>query len=85
MREGAPSSRAASSRQADDAPPPFAYEDEDQSHGGLRLGLRVRHAQFGVGTILGMEGDGEDLKLMVRFTSVGTKRLLAKYAKLERA
>ncbi len=67
-----------------DTPPPFAYEDEDQS-GGLRLGQRVRHAQFGVGTILGMEGDGDDLKLMVRFASVGTKRLLAKFARLEKA
>jgi DNA helicase-2/ATP-dependent DNA helicase PcrA len=65
-------------------PPPFAYEDEDQS-GGLRLGLRVRHAQFGVGTILGMDGEGDDLKLMVRFTSVGTKRLMAKFARLEKA
>jgi DNA helicase-2/ATP-dependent DNA helicase PcrA len=65
-------------------PPPFAYEDEDQS-GGLRLGLRVRHAQFGVGTILGMEGDGDELKVTVRFTSVGTKRLLAKFARLEKA
>ena len=68
-------------------PPPFAaYEDEDQSSSsGLRLGMRVRHAQFGVGTILGMEGEGEELKLAVRFASVGTKRLVAKFAKLERA
>ncbi len=63
---------------------PFAYEDEDQS-GELRLGMRVRHAQFGIGTILGLEGEGGDLKLAVRFASVGTKRLLAKYARLERA
>jgi DNA helicase-2/ATP-dependent DNA helicase PcrA len=63
----------------------YPYEDEDQSSPGLRLGLRVRHSQFGVGTILGMEGEGEDLKLAVRFTNVGTKRLLAKFAKLERA
>jgi hypothetical protein len=32
-----------------------------------------------------MEGEGEDLKLAVRFASVGTKRLMARYAKLERA
>jgi DNA helicase-2/ATP-dependent DNA helicase PcrA len=67
------------------APPPFMYEDEDQSSSGLHLGMRVRHAQFGVGTILGMEGDGEELKLAVRFTTVGTKRLMAKFAKLEKA
>jgi DNA helicase-2/ATP-dependent DNA helicase PcrA len=68
------------------APPAFAYEDEDQSSpGGFRLGMRVRHPQFGVGTILGLDGDGEDLKLAVRFASVGTKRLVAKFARLERA
>jgi hypothetical protein len=32
-----------------------------------------------------MDGEGDDLKLMVRFTSVGTKRLMAKFARLEKA
>ncbi len=68
-----------------DASPSYAPEDEDQSGAGPRLGLRVRHPQFGVGTILGIEGEGEGLKLMVRFTSVGTKRLLARFARLDRA
>ena len=63
----------------------YAYEDEDQSGHGLRLGMRVRHAQFGVGTVLAVEGEGEELKLTVRFTSAGSKRLLARYARLERA
>jgi DNA helicase-2/ATP-dependent DNA helicase PcrA len=64
--------------------PRYAYEDEDQSRsGGLRVGMRVRHATFGTGTVISVEASGADLKLVVRFASVGTKRLLANYAKLE--
>jgi len=61
----------------------FAYEDEDQSSLlGLRLGAKVRHPQFGVGTILSVEELADDVKLVVRFT-IGPKTLRAKYAKLE--
>ncbi len=63
----------------------YAHEDEDQSAPGLKLGMRVRHAQFGVGTIVGIEAHNDDLKITVRFNSLGVKKLLAKYAKLERA
>jgi DNA helicase II / ATP-dependent DNA helicase PcrA len=65
--------------------PSYAYEDEDQSRpaGRLEAGARVRHAQFGVGTVLSVEPTDGDLKLVVRFPAVGSKRLLAKYAKLE--
>jgi ATP-dependent DNA helicase UvrD/PcrA len=68
-----------------EAAAPYAYEEEDQSAGELRLGMRVRHAQFGVGTIVGIEEHHDDLKITVRFNAVGTKKLLAKYAKLEPA
>lgn len=62
----------------------FSYADEDQSAvGGLRPGIRVRHPQFGVGTVLSVEQLDDDSKLLVRFTSVGQKTLRAKYAKLE--
>lgn len=63
--------------------PRFSYEDEDQSSSsGLRLGAKVRHPQFGVGTILNLEELADDVKLVVRF-AVGPKTLRAKYAKLE--
>jgi len=63
--------------------PSYSYEDEDQSSLlGLRLGAKVRHQQFGVGTILSVEELADDVKLVVRF-SVGPKTLRAKYAKLE--
>jgi DNA helicase-2/ATP-dependent DNA helicase PcrA len=59
-------------------------EDEDQSahSSGVKLGMRVRHPQFGAGTILGIEDHGDDVKLTVRFGSVGVKRLLGRYARL---
>jgi DNA helicase-2/ATP-dependent DNA helicase PcrA len=68
----------------DAAPPTPRYEDEDQSSpDGLRVGLRVRHPQFGPGTVMAVEPLGDDTKLVVRFTLVGQKTLRAKYAKLE--
>ena len=62
----------------------FKYEEEDQTP-GLRPGARVKHAQFGAGTVVSVEDLEDDQKLVVRFASVGTKTLRAKYAKLERA
>lgn len=62
----------------------FSYEDEDQS-GGLRPGARVKHGQFGVGTVVSVEDLEDDQKLVVKFISVGQKTLRARYAKLERA
>jgi DNA helicase-2/ATP-dependent DNA helicase PcrA len=61
-------------------------EDEDQSahSSGVKLGMRVRHPQFGAGTIIGLEDHGDDVKLTVRFAAVGVKRLLGKYAKLQK-
>jgi DNA helicase-2/ATP-dependent DNA helicase PcrA len=66
--------------------PAFAYEQEDQSAVGvLRAGMRVRHAQFGVGNVIAVEEHADDLKVTVRFNSVGVKKLLAKFAKLQPA
>jgi DNA helicase-2/ATP-dependent DNA helicase PcrA len=61
------------------------YEDEDQSAIGVRVGMRVKHAQFGVGTVLAVEEHTDDYKVTVRFNSVGQKKLLARFAKLEPA
>ncbi len=66
--------------------PTYAYEDEDQSTGlALKLGMKVRHPQFGVGTVLSIEALDDDTKLVVRFVSVGQKTLRAKFARLEPA
>jgi DNA helicase-2/ATP-dependent DNA helicase PcrA len=65
--------------------PSFSYEHEDQSAGGMKTGMRVRHQQFGVGTVVAIEDHGDDVKVTVRFAAVGTKKLLASFAKLEPA
>jgi len=70
---------------AREAPASYAYEDEDQSGTSLRVGMRVRHQQFGVGTVMSVEEHNDDLKVTVRFAAVGIKKLLSKYAKLEPA
>jgi DNA helicase-2/ATP-dependent DNA helicase PcrA len=63
----------------------YAYEHEDQSATNVRAGMRVRHQQFGIGTVLSVEEHNDDLKITVRFATVGQKKLLAKFAKLEPA
>jgi DNA helicase-2/ATP-dependent DNA helicase PcrA len=64
----------------------YAYEDEDQSTGMLlKPGSRVRHPQFGVGSVISVEPLDDDTKLVVRFAAVGRKTLRARYARLEPA
>ncbi len=50
----------------------------------LKRGQRVRHAKYGEGAILMREGDGEDAKLTVLFTRHGVKKLMEKFANLQR-
>jgi len=50
----------------------------------LRKGQRVRHAKYGEGTILMREGDGDDAKLTVLFSRHGMKKLMEKFANLQR-
>jgi DNA helicase-2/ATP-dependent DNA helicase PcrA len=51
---------------------------------GLRIGDDVRHAKFGEGIILLIEGDGDKAEAVVRFPDVGEKRLLLAWSPLER-
>lgn len=58
---------------------------EPEEHDGVFIGMKVRHAKFGVGTIRKIEGSGEGQKVIVWFGSVGPKKLLLRFAGLERA
>ena len=49
------------------------------------VGTRVRHSKYGVGTIIEVEGEGEDRKLTVSFQDYGAKKLLERYANLQLA
>ena len=54
-----------------------------ENDSGYKLGQRVRHAKFGEGTIVNMEGSGEHSRLQVAFQGQGIKWLVAAYARLE--
>ena len=51
---------------------------------GFRNGQRVRHPKYGEGQVVRREGEGEDAKLTVSFAQHGVKKLVEKFAKLER-
>jgi DNA helicase-2/ATP-dependent DNA helicase PcrA len=51
---------------------------------GVAIGMRVRHAKFGTGTIRKIEGNGDAQKVIVWFNTVGPKKLLVRFAGLER-
>ena len=51
---------------------------------GLKQGARVRHPKYGEGTVFRREGDGEDAKITVQFQQHGVKKLVEKFAQLER-
>jgi len=52
---------------------------------GFRPGQRVKHPKYGEGTVYQREGDGEDAKITVQFPRFGLKKLMEKYAQLEKA
>lgn len=49
--------------------------------GSLSEGCRIEHQRFGIGTVLKIEGIGENTKATVEFQNAGTKQLLLKFAK----
>ncbi len=52
---------------------------------GFQAGARVIHPKYGEGTILRREGEGEDAKITVSFNKAGIKKLVEKYAQLQKA
>jgi len=49
------------------------------------IGARVRHSKYGLGTIIEIEGEGEERKLTVSFQDYGPKKLIERYANLQLA
>ncbi|MBY0544131.1 MAG: DNA helicase II [Gammaproteobacteria bacterium] len=60
----------------------LAAQSQEENREGLMLGQRVYHQLFGEGVILDFEGDGAHKRVQVRFDKVGTKWLVASFAKL---
>ena len=51
---------------------------------GFRNGQRVRHPKYGEGIVARREGDGDDAKITVQFAEFGVKKLVEKFAQLEK-
>ncbi len=61
----------------------FNQDIEPEGQGQLSIGVTVRHAKFGFGTVLNFEGDGDSARIQIKFKSAGTKWLISSYANLE--
>jgi len=59
---------------------PEPPEEQD----GVYIGMKVRHGKFGVGSVRKIEGEGDGQKVVVWFNSAGPKKLMLRFAGLER-
>jgi len=59
--------------------------DEPKGKKGFRPGQKVRHPKYGEGTVYHREGEGDEAKITVQFPRFCLKKLVEKYAQLERA
>ena len=60
---------------------PAVSSAPSSSTSGLREGVVIEHQRFGIGTVVKLEGTGDNEKATVEFRNVGTKQLLLKFAK----
>ncbi len=58
--------------------------EEPKGRQGFRPGQKVKHPKYGEGTVYQREGEGEEAKITVQFPRFGLKKLVEKYAQLER-
>jgi DNA helicase II / ATP-dependent DNA helicase PcrA len=65
--------------------PPKVQVEEPTGKRGFRKGDRVKHPKYGEGTVYLREGDGDNAKITVQFNRFGLKKLVEKYAQLEKA
>ena len=82
--EGASRPRAPRTESASSTPRRAASDRKSSGAGHPLLGIRVRHKSYGVGTIVAVEGEDDERRLTVSFLDHGTKKLVERYANLER-
>src|SRR5262249_54110620 len=81
-------SRFSSSGSSSRRPPRFGFSRAPPANkrpgaGDPLMGRKVRPPEFGVGTIIAIEGDDDDRRLSVTFPGRGTKKFVERYAQLE--
>jgi DNA helicase II / ATP-dependent DNA helicase PcrA len=64
---------------------PKVQVEEQKGRRGFRPGQKVKHPKYGEGTVYQREGEGEEAKITVQFPRFGLKKLVEKYAQLEKA
>ena len=64
---------------------PKMLPEEPTGKRAFRPGQKVKHPKYGEGTVYQREGDGEDAKITVQFPRFGLKKLVERYAQLEKA
>ena len=67
---------------------PVAAEEDNSGFaildpGVLKMGMEIKHQRFGLGTVVGIEGSGQNAKATVTFAGAGNKQLLLKFARLK--
>src|SRR5579859_5972122 len=76
--------RSSAPRQRSETPS-FGRSTSRRAPADPMLGRKVRHPEFGVGTVVGVEGDEDDRRLSVSFPGRGTKKFIERYAQLQPA
>jgi len=80
----APSPRTPQRRASTPAPPAFGFGAKQRGKSAdPLLGQKVRHPEYGVGTVVGVEGEEEDRRVSVSFPGRGTKKFIERYANLQ--
>jgi DNA helicase-2/ATP-dependent DNA helicase PcrA len=84
---GTPSSRisAPARRASTSSAPSFGRFAAKRGNADPMLGRKVRHPDYGVGTVVGVEGDEDDRRVSVSFPGRGTKKFVERYAQLTQA
>jgi DNA helicase-2/ATP-dependent DNA helicase PcrA len=62
---------------------PSSSSSSSSSSSNLQPGSRIEHERFGQGSVVKIEGDGENAKAVIRFDNVGEKTLLLKFARIK--
>lgn len=65
------------------SPAPSRTLTQQTTDTGFRLGMRVTHPKFGDGTLIRLEGQGDNARLQINFDSAGSKWLVQQYAKVQ--
>jgi len=76
---------SASQARGNSGPSRASSKERERPASNPLIGTRVRHPKYGMGTITGVEGEGEERRLMVSFQDYGPKKLIERYANLQPA